>query len=179
MSLVSWVSVRSHSQILDTNHSGTVVSHQVTCLKSAFNIYSSVFTDASSLSIVWNSANSGNRNYWQFMTQSVWCVWQVNKTTSLSQRTEQHWTILTNMQQMPECEQTLTETGSLLSLKAWKLKLRGCWVAFLMGTKFPEHSRCNGIPSISCRQFINRRLITAVTDSDKDLTLTKTALVGL
>lgn len=48
------------------------------------------------------------------------------------------------------CEQTLTETGSLLSLKAWKLKLRGCCVAFLTGTRFPEHSRCSGIPSISC-----------------------------
>lgn len=46
--------------------------------------------------------------------------------------------------------QTLTDTGSLLSLKAWKLKLRGCCVAFLMGTRFPEHSRCSGMPSISC-----------------------------
>lgn len=45
---------------------------------------------------------------------------------------------------------TFTETGSLLSLKAWKLKQRGCWVAFLMGTKFPEHSKCNGMPSITC-----------------------------
>lgn len=49
--------------------------------------------------------------------------------------------------------QTLTETGSLLSLKAWKLKLRGCWVAFLMGTRLPEHSRCSGMPSISCGEF--------------------------
>lgn len=54
------------------------------------------------------------------------------------------------------CEQTLTETGSLLSLKAWKLKLRGCCVAFLMGTRFPEHSRCSGMPSISCRQNHSR-----------------------
>ncbi len=45
---------------------------------------------------------------------------------------------------------TFTETGSRLSLKAWKLKLRDCWVAFLTGTRFPEHSKCSGIPSITC-----------------------------
>lgn len=76
--------------------------------------------------------------------------------------------------------QTLTETGSLLSLKAWKLKLRGCWVAFLMGTRFPEHSRCSGMPSISCGGFRKMlratRSITTGRESDKSKLL-KVALV--
>lgn len=44
---------------------------------------------------------------------------------------------------------TLTVTGRRLSLKAWKLKQRGCWVAFLTGMRFPEHSRWSGMPSIT------------------------------
>lgn len=68
----------------------------------------------------------------------------------------------------------MTETGSLLSLKAWKLKLRGCWVAFLTGTRFPEHSRCSGMPSISCGETGSHRNSSQAVDPeqfDEDLTL--------